>query len=436
MRALRKPKLLSTLTRRGKVFVALGVIAALLGVGIPEPDLLRIGALLILLPAASSFVGGRASYRLACTRGAQPVRIQAGQPVEVTLQLANVTRRSTGLLLAQDTLPAGLGASPRFVINRLRGGAKRPVRYQLRPGTRGKYTLGPLQMQVTDTFGLISISRSFSSVSTLTVTPRIVPLPRLAQAGTWLGHSDSGRGSAIASVGEDDVTPRAYRAGDALHRVHWRSTARHGELMVRREEQHWRVTASLFLDTRRSAFGAPSTFELAVTAAASVGVHLGQDGLDARLVTDGGEIPANGTFRDTLLDTLAVIRRSRASGLGPGIEALAMAGGQIIAVVGMLRSFEARQLAATRRGTALALALLLDTGNLAREEDTARTLTAAGWRVARVRDAESLAAAWQEVASPTAAWDSTGSGTPGSAGSGTAAAGTAATGTAREMADG
>ena len=84
-----------------------------------------------------------------------------------------------------------------------------------------------------------------------------------------------------AAAGDDDVIPRAYRDGDELRRVHWRSTARYGELMVRREEQRWQDRAVLILDSRRSAHigsGPSSSFEFAVSAAASIGVHLARSG--------------------------------------------------------------------------------------------------------------------------------------------------------------
>ncbi len=80
----------------------------------------------------------------------------------------------------------------------------------------------------------------------------MVPLPRAVVAGSWMGDGD-GTTRAAAAAGEDDVIPRAYRDGDELRRVHWRSTARYGELMVRREEQRWRNRAMLLLDTRRGA---------------------------------------------------------------------------------------------------------------------------------------------------------------------------------------
>ncbi len=393
-------KLFGALTTRGRCFVAAGIAAAACGLLIPEPDLLRVGLLLVVLPLLSAFGAGRARYRLSCVRRVIPARVPAGQPAELSIRLANVSRLRTGLLLAEDTVPYALGTRPRFVLYGIGSAGSKEFRYQVRPDTRGRYTIGPLQVRVADSFGLVSITRSFTSTSTLTVTPRIIPLSRPPVSGNWLGDSEHGRRS-IAASGEDDVAPRAYQTGDSLHRVHWRSTARYGELMVRREEQYWRNTASLFLDTRRSAHGPAASFELAVTAAASIGVHLAGEGFDARLMTDLGEVPRQGTFRDTLLDTLAVIRPSRESGLSLGVDALATAGGQIIAILGLLTAGQARQLAEARRGTAPAMALLLVPGDHDYSEAVTaaatQVLTAAGWRVATVTDSARLAAAWQEL---------------------------------------
>ena len=67
-------------------------------------------------------------------------------------------------------------------------------------------------MRVADSFGLVEINRAFASTSTLTVTPKIVPLARPPLAGNWLGGDDGRR--SIAATGDDDVTPRAYQEGD------------------------------------------------------------------------------------------------------------------------------------------------------------------------------------------------------------------------------
>src|SRR6202034_2844758 len=311
-------RLLGALTVRGRSFVTAGAAAVICGLLIPEPDLLRIGAVLMALPLLSAFGAGRARYRLSCVRRVTPSRLPAGQTAAVTIRLVNVSRLRTGLLLADDTVPYALGSRPRFVFEGIGGGGWREYTYELGADTRGKYTIGPLRVRVADSFGLVSITRAFTSTSTLTVTPAIVPLSRPPLAGSWLGDSDSGRRS-IAASGDDDAAPRAYRTGDSLHRVHWRSTARYGELMVRREEQFWRNTASLFLDGRRTGYSS-AMFELAVSAAASIGVHLAGEGFDARFVTDVGEVPRQGSFRDTLLDTLAVLQPSRATRLDAGIQ--------------------------------------------------------------------------------------------------------------------
>jgi uncharacterized protein (DUF58 family) len=386
---------LSALTMRGRSFVAAGLVAAACGLLVPEPDLVRIGALLIVLPLLSAFGAGRARYRLSCIREVVPGRIPAGQSSELTIRLANVSRLRTGLLLAEDTVPYALGSRPRFVFEGIGAGGSREVKYQLGSDTRGKYTVGPLRVQVADSFGLVSITRAFTSTSTLTITPRIIPLSRPPLAGHWFGDSEQGRRS-IAASGDDDTAPRVYRSGDSLHRVHWRSTARYGELMVRREEQYWRNTASLFLDTRRQAYPG-ELFELAVTAAASIGAQLTDEGHEARFVTDLGEVARQGTFRDTLLDTLAVLKPSRSSGLEAGLQALGSSGGQLIAVLGSLSAAQARELARLRRGSAPGLALILADADGRDAAASVQALVAAGWRAALVPDAARLPGAWQDL---------------------------------------
>jgi uncharacterized protein (DUF58 family) len=178
---------------------------------------------------------------------------------------------------------------------------------------------------------------------------------------------------------------------------------------VRREEHQWRNSASVFLDTRRVAHtgsGAASTFEFAVSAAASIGAHLAGEGFRARLITEAGEIAQRGTFQDTLLDMLAVITPSRDTTLRTGTSALAAAGGQLIAVVGLMSAEDARELATSRRGNAPAMALVLGVSTWAADtigEDTARTaeiLSAAGWRVAVASASTPLASAWQQLHRP------------------------------------
>jgi uncharacterized protein (DUF58 family) len=409
---------LAAFTTRGTSFLAAGFAAAITGLFLGERDLVSVGVLLLVLPLFSALAAGRARYRLSCVRSISPPRVAAGQSAQARLRLENVSRLPTGLLLAEDTVPYALGTRPRYVLNGIERGGSRELTYPLRSDLRGKFVVGPLEIRIADAFGLVELGRSFSSSTTFVVTPKVVPLPRAVVSGSWLGDGD-GRARAMAAAGEDDVVPRVYRDGDELRRVHWRSTARYGELMVRREEQQWRNRAVLLLDTRRSAHtgtGAASSFEFAVSAAASIGVHLAHEGLDGQLITDTGALTATGTFEDVLLNSLAVIKLSRGHDLGPGTAALRSSSGLLVAVTGRLSPAAARQLAASRRNAGPAIALLLAVSTWSNpaqaaqdgrggasqaaraETDQAATiLRAAGWRVVSADANTQLAVAWQQL---------------------------------------
>jgi uncharacterized protein (DUF58 family) len=352
---------LGAFTTRGTSFLAAGVAATLAGLLLSERDLVSIGVLLMVLPLFSALAASRARYRLSCTRNVVPRRVAAGQTAQVRLRLQNVSRLPTGLLLAEDTVPYALGTRPRYVLNGIERGGSRDLSYPVRSDLRGKFTVGPLEIRVADAFGLVELGHSFSSRTPFVVTPKVVPLPRAVVSASWLGDGEA-RTRTAAAAGEDDVVPRAYRDGDELRRVHWRSTARYGELMVRREEQQWRNRVLLLLDTRRGAHagsGATSSFEFAVSAAASIGTHLAREGLDGQLITDTGPVAAPGSFEEVLLNSLAVITQSRRRELDPGLTALRGASGLLVAVVGRLSADNARRLAACRRDAGPAIALLL-----------------------------------------------------------------------------
>ncbi|MEW9528008.1 DUF58 domain-containing protein [Microbispora sp. NPDC049125] len=399
---------LKALTPRGRSFLAAGVAALLCAFVLGEHDLLRVAVLIIAMPLMASVVVARTRYRLSCARRLDPARAPVGTDSTVTLRLENVTRLPTGLLLVEDTLQYALGTRPRFVLDRVESRGVREIDYKVRSDLRGRFPIGPLSIRITDPFGLVELARSFTITDTLVVVPQVVPLPPVRLSGEWSGGGDS-RTRSVASAGDDDVAPRDYRQGDDLRRVHWRSTARHGELMVRREEQQWQSRGALLLDTRRHAHrgeGPRSSFEVAVSAAASIGVHLSGDGLGLRLVTDQGpqHLPDAGQSW-SLLDALAVVRQSSARSLEHGVAALRQGGGEglVIAVLGSIDSAEAQALAKLRHPGVTGVAVLLDVEGWDGFPDEAAeqargVLTSAGWRVLRLPAGTSLATVWPEAA--------------------------------------
>ncbi len=394
------------LTTRGRSFLAAGFAAAVCGLVLGERGLLQIGVLLIALPVLSALATSRTRYQLTCLRQLSPARVPVGQPTVVTLRLTNVTRLRTGLLLAEDELPHPLGGHPRFILDSVDGGGVRELTYRIRSEARGRFSLGPLNVRIVDVFGMVEISRCFTEQSKLVVTPRVVMLPPAQTAADWLGAGD-GRMRVAATAGEDDVAPRPYRSGDDLRRVHWRSTARHGELMVRREEQPWHSRASLFLDTRSIAHagsGISSSFEYAVSAAASIGVHLARQQFEMQMITDVGEVASGVIFEELMLEVLAAARLSRGTTLARGLGALAASpGGLVVAVAGRLDPTQASELARSCGRAKSAVAVLLsvptwegESGDVARADacEPARLLAQAGWQVLTVNAGTPLAEAW------------------------------------------
>ncbi|MEU9718655.1 DUF58 domain-containing protein [Streptomyces sp. NPDC047976] len=415
---------LAGLTTRGRSFLAAGAAAAVCAYVLGQGQLLRVGLLLVVLPLICVLALHRTRHRVTATRRLTPPRVPAGGEARVQLRLENVSRVPTGLLMLQDRVPYVLGPRPRFVLDRVESGGRREVSYRVRSDLRGRYPLGPLQLRLTDPFGLVELTRSFTAYDTLTVVPRTQPLPAVRMTGEAGGYGDGSRRS-LALAGDDDVIPRTYRRGDDLRRVHWRSTARYGELMVRREEQPQRTKATVLLDTRDLAYegaGPDSAFEWAVSAAASTLLHVLEQGFSVRLLTDtgdsvpgeGGGFSSGGTesaeAAGLMMDTLAVVGHSDGSGLGRAYEAvrsggagLASSGGDglLIAFFGDLDEEQTEMAARMRQRSAAAVAFVLDsatwTGAPSRAEERLRRLRDAGWTAVAVPPGAAFAELWRQA---------------------------------------
>ena len=217
--------ILAWFTVRGASFLAAGLVGILAGLTLGSDAMVSVGAMLVCLPVFSAMTARRARYQLRCDRKIIPQRVAPGHVARVVLRLENVSRLSTGLLLAEDAIPYSLGARPRYVLNGIERGGSREVSYQLRSDLRGKFQVGPMRVRIADVFGLVELTANFATRSTLTVTPKVVPLISASTTGSWSSDGD-GRTRMTAAAGDDDVIPRAYRDGDELRRVHWRAAAR------------------------------------------------------------------------------------------------------------------------------------------------------------------------------------------------------------------
>lgn len=419
---------LAGLTVRGRAFLAAGFAAIACAIVLDQSALVRVGVLLVALPVVTAFAVGRGRYRLSLVRTITPQLTEAGQPARVDLLLTNEGWIPTGSLLLEEALPYSLGGRPRFVIDRIGHGWRRSVGYQVRSDVRGRFDVGPMVVKVADPFGLVELGRSFQTTTPLTVTPRTVPLSPIDLSGTASASGDS-RPRSFAGGSAEDVTVRDYRRGDDLRRVHWRSSARVGALMVRREEQPWQARATVFLDNRRIAHrgqGAASSFEAAVVAAASVAVHLRERGFTVRFVTSSGDVSGwhsrEGAADTTgILETLALVDLSAHPVIDDSWVGEAGQSGVTVAVLGAVDEGDVAVLRRVRHHAGAALAVFLDVDRWTPSSvspSTAATPASAtsraqpgplgllavhGWKASRLGPGDRLDRAWRELGTRAAA---------------------------------
>lgn len=404
---------LSGLTTRGRCLLAAGVAAAVCAVVLNERDLLRVAAFVISLPVLVVLFIAASRVRIGAARTLLPDRVSAGSASDVELALWRNGRLPASEMLLEDGVPYALGARPRFVVERLPPGRAIALRYPIQPMLRGIQQVGPLRATITDPFGLCEFDRELIGHSRLVVVPRVVDLWGMP-GGAGLGSGDDSGVRLHAGQGETDVIVRHYRQGDDLRKVHWRSTARRDEIMVRVEERPWRGGTTVLLDQRAAAHhgtGPTASLEWAVSFAASVCLHIRHAGHRVRLVTEHGRVLADAPGGDgggdnVILDALAALQSSHQRDLTVGHDPAE--GQELIAILGTVSNEAVGQLASHRPRGTRSLAVVLDTPaftsgvsapdhRAAATEESAALLRAAGWGVVVAGEGAPMPQVWSEL---------------------------------------
>ncbi len=398
----------TSLTLRGRLFVAAGFSIAFTAWFSGQDGLVPVGVLLIALPVLATVSLARMNPDLHLHRTVRPPMIGVGQQGSAELVLTNRSSRPTSVQLIAEAMPDALGSPPRFVVASLGAGDRRVLRYRFVATQRGRHRLGPATVEFSDPYGLVVRRNRFTSFNEVTVTPRVIPLSPLSASGAWAGAGDN-RPRSFATGSAEDVTVREYRDGDDLRRVHWRSSARVGALMVRREEQPWHLRATVYLDNREVAHhgqGATSTFERAVEAAASVAAHLLGAGFTVRLVTAFGEhhrpdwhAQERSAQLSGLLEQLAVLTPTRRTEPDARWLSDPERDGLVVAVLGQVVDGDAPFLARLGIRASATLALCLRSQG---EDPAAHPLGPGitGWRGVSVLPDDDLGERWAALEAP------------------------------------
>ncbi len=261
-------------------------------------------------------------FRRAVTSG----RVQVGEVFDERLMLDNLSVLPKLWVQIADgsTLP---GHRAGYVASM--GGRKRAMwRARSTCKQRGRFQLGPVTATSGDPFGLFRRRVTLSTSREMMVLPRVFPIASFALfTGGLPGRGRNSRRALQATI--NATTIREYVDGDALNRIHWRSSARYNKLMVKEFDLDPAVDAWIFLDlhtTVQAGRGEQSTEEYGVTIAATVANYLLHQDLSLGMIVNGQQREFLNLDRgerqvERMLELLAVVK----AGSGPDLkEALAL----------------------------------------------------------------------------------------------------------------
>ncbi len=229
---------------------------------------------------------------LETTRAMSTTMVQQGDTVDVEVTVRNRRGWPIPWIFFEDLGPADFprnGERARLAV--LMPGRSVTLKYSLICPRRGYHRIGPLLMETGDLFGLQKRFRSGEQQDYLTV------LPTVAYIDTFNIAARRPQGPVRISnrVYEDPTRisgVREYVPGDPLNRIHWKVSARHGDLFVKQTEHSSVLGATIILDLHEDSYvpeRRDSRMELAITTAASIAYLLQMSGEQIGLVTNAAD---------------------------------------------------------------------------------------------------------------------------------------------------
>lgn len=178
-----------------------------------------------------------------------------------------------------------------FILN-IKGNETRTFNYAVNCNKRGLWKVGPLTVISQDSLGFFKIRKELHIFSDILIYPnlfRLFAFPELNRGSvSWLGVETA----KISGDSHEFFGIREYQRGDAISRIHWPSTARHQELIVKQFERNAVQEATILLDLKKGhdiGAGKETTLEYAVKIAGSVARHLLNSGVLVQMVAYGEE---------------------------------------------------------------------------------------------------------------------------------------------------
>ena len=312
------------ITNRGWAWLVISGLSLLFGVSAGWAELIGLGvAGLVTFGFASLYAlfthAHEVSFHL------EHSRVTVGQDAALTVRVTNPTSRSLpGLDIYLPLNEEQISCE----VNRLRRGQHEDIALPIPTEHRGVISVGPARVVRQDPLGLISREVTHGEVAALFVHPTTVPLMSMST-----GFVRDLEGNPTTDLTDNDLSfhaLREYLPGDDRRNIHWKSTAKTGQFMVRQFEQTRRSHLMIALDCDPGAYGASSDaeYELAVSAAASIGVRAIRDTRDVSVwvsaVARPAELRGLSALRMTARELAQDVSRRRGKGSTPAARIRAL----------------------------------------------------------------------------------------------------------------
>lgn len=245
---------------------------------------------------------------LSLDRTCEPPTVFVGDDFAVRLSVTNMRRSTSAPVTLIDPINQPLQATrtARTAFDALAPGESCEVRYRFTAQRRGQVQLGPLWCESSDPCGLACRQVKVFPRTTALVLPRV---DEIRAPNVFFGDNlDSGYSHAWQR-GAEFSSLRPYVPGDETRSIHWPSSAKTDSLMVRVDDQLVERRCTVLLDVRTSIYS-DTTFERAVSAAASILAATQANGASVSLALSNGTNSPHGATADhlhTLLKMLAVV---------------------------------------------------------------------------------------------------------------------------------
>lgn len=253
-------------------------------------------AAVILLVMCVPFLFGARGYDVSVRLPHQ--RVVAGTVVDSEIDIRNVGTGTT--LPGRIDLPVGDGLVE-LGVPLLRPGHTVTQPVSIPALERGIIVVGPPTAVRSDPIGLLRREHRWAGFHELYVHPRTAVVP--ATSAGLIRDLEGNPSRRLVDADMSFHAIREYAAGDSRRQIHWKSTAKTGQLMVRQFEETLRSRLAVVLSLASGDYASDDEFELAVSVAASLSAQAVRDRRDLSVVT-GVAIPRAVRGRMRSIETL------------------------------------------------------------------------------------------------------------------------------------